>query len=273
MKKIEKVGLIVKRTPEAREVALQIASFLAERRIGVVYDAECARDVGAEGCEIEAMEVDLYLVLGGDGMILKAAARGAGEKAPILGFNFGTTGFLTEAMPEEWRSVLERVLAGEGEVEERGKLAVSVANRKVGEALNEAVIASASPVKMLHLNVYIDDALAQSLRSDGVIVATPTGSTAYSMSAGGPILDPRTPAIVITPICPFSFSARSIVVPENLPIRVRVLGAKESALLVIDGQEVLALEPEQDVVVRRSSSVVKLLKLKRDFYDRIRERL
>ncbi len=273
MKKVEKVGLIVKRTSEAREVASQIADFLAKRSISVVYDAECARDVGADGCEIEAMDVDLYLVLGGDGMILKAASRGAGKAAPILGFNFGTMGFLTEAKPEEWRSALERVLAGEYFVEERSKLSVLVGRDKVGEALNEAVVASASPVRMLHLHVYVGEALAQSLRSDGVIVATPTGSTAYSMSAGGPILDPRTPAIVITAICPFSFSARSIVIPEHLPIRVKIVDAKESALLVIDGQKILSLEPEQEVTLRKSRSAVKLVKFRRDFYERIRERL
>jgi NAD+ kinase len=273
MKKMEKVGLIVKRTPEAQRVAQEIASYLLQKGIDVVYDAECARDIGVEGCEIEAMKVDLYLVLGGDGMILKAAAKGAGNTAPILGFNFGTMGFLTEARPQEWRASLEKLLAGEYFIEERSKLSVLVAGEKVGEALNEAVIASASPVRMLHLHIYIDEALAQELRSDGVIVATPTGSTAYSMSAGGPILDPRTPAIVVTAICPFSFSARSIVVPEHLPIRVKVVDAKERALLVIDGQKVLSLEPEQEVTLRKSHSVVKLVKFRRDFYERIRERL
>ncbi|NOZ58052.1 MAG: NAD(+) kinase [Euryarchaeota archaeon] len=273
MKKIKKVGLIVKRTPEARETARQIASFLRDCGVGVVYDAECARDIGAEGCEIEAMEVDLYLVLGGDGMILKAAARGAGSRAPILGFNFGTTGFLTEAGPGEWRPVLEEVLSGSGVVEERSKLSVMVSGEKAGEALNEAVVASGSPVKMLHLEVYVDGDLAQSLRSDGVIVATPTGSTAYSMSAGGPILDPRTRALVITPVCPFSSSARSIVVPDDLAVEIRVVNAKESALLVIDGQKVLTLRPEERVTVRRSRRTVRLLKLREDFYARIRERL
>ncbi|WP_457554648.1 NAD(+)/NADH kinase [Candidatus Pyrohabitans sp.] len=273
MEKIEKVGLIVKRTPEARRVAQEIVKYLAERDIDVVYDAECARDLGAEGCEIEAMQVDLYLVLGGDGMMLKAASRGAGDRAPVLGFNFGMMGFLTEAKPEEWRSTLEKVLAGGGYVEERSKLAVLVRGRRVGEALNEAVVASASPVKMLHLEVYVDGALAQVLRSDGVIVATPTGSTAYSMSAGGPIIDPRTRAVVITPICPFSSSARSVVIPENLTVKIKLVDAKERALLVIDGQRVLELKAGEEVILKKSSSVVKLLKLKDDYYERIRERL
>lgn len=273
MKKIEKVGLIVKRTPEARNAAMEITGYLREQGIGVVYDSECARDIGAEGCEIATMKVDVYLVLGGDGMILKAVARGAGKSAPILGFNFGTMGFLTEAKPQEWRAALERLLAGEYFIEERSKLDVLVDGTKVGEALNEAVVASATPVRMLHLHIHIDGENIEDLRADGVIVATPTGSTAYSMSAGGPILDPRTKALVVTAICPFRFSARSFVVPEHLSIQVKLIDAKEKALLVLDGQGELRIEPEQEVILRKSQSVVKLVKFRRDFYERIRERL
>ncbi|NOZ82685.1 MAG: NAD(+)/NADH kinase [Euryarchaeota archaeon] len=268
---LKRAGIIFKPARDALSTAREMGEFLDERGVEVVWEKESAARLGEEGVSIGEMKVDLYIVLGGDGMILWACSQGAGHEAPVLGFNFGTTGFLTEAMPGEWRDVLERVLAGEGYVEERTKLKVEVEGEQVGEVLNEAVVAAATPVRMLEMSLKVNGEFVYRLRADGLIVATPTGSTAYSMSAGGPVLDPATPAIVLTPLCPFGSGYRSIVVPDTAEVEVAVEDGKVGGVLVLDGQSTRELDFGAVVRVSLAERRLKLLRLRRDFYRRVRE--
>jgi len=268
---LRRAGIISKPTEEALSTAREIGEFLEERGVEVLWEKDSAARIGAGGVSIRNMKAELYIVLGGDGMMLWACSQGAGHDAPVIGFNFGTTGFLTEAMPEEWRSVLERVLAGEGYVEERSMLRVEVEGEPAGEVLNEVVVSAGTPVKMLEMSLRVNGELVYRLRADGLIAATPTGSTAYSMSAGGPVLDPATPAIVLTPLCPFGSGYRSIVVPETSTVEVVVENGKERGMLVLDGQSMRELEFGAAVQISLAERRLKLLRLKRDFYRRVRE--
>jgi len=270
---MEKYGLVIKKIPRALKLGREIKSFLEERGKEVVVDSESSSSLGIKGEEIEEMVVDAFIVLGGDGMILKVNASNR-LNVPLLGINFGTMGFLAEVQPQEWREPLEKVLAGEYSIEERSKISVYMEGEKKGEVLNEAVINTASPVKMLHLRIFLDGDVVDEVRSDGVIVATPTGSTAYSMSAGGPIVDPRTRAIVVTPICPFRAAAKSFVVPDDMEIRVQLMTtAMKEAILVIDSQIVADVPPDAEIQFRLARDRFHFIHIKSDFYGRIRERL
>jgi len=266
-----RAGIIAKPVREALSTAREMGRFLEERGVEVVWETQSASGVGTEGVPVSRMRAELYIVLGGDGMILWACSQGAGHDAPILGFNFGTTGFLTEAMPGEWREVLERVLRGEGYVEERSKLRVEVAGDVVGEVVNEVVVSARTPVRMLEMSLRVNSEFVYRLRADGLIVATPTGSTAYSMSAGGPVLDPATRAMVLTPLCPFGSGYRSIVVPDTARVEVRLEDGKERGALVLDGQSARELEFGETVRITLAERTLKLLRLRRDFYRRVRE--
>lgn len=269
---MEKAALSVKKTPEAIKAALEIKEFLEARGVEVIFDHESATELGLTGKKIGEFDADLLLVLGGDGMILKAASK-INMDIPVLGINFGTMGFLTEIKADKWREGLERVLSSNYTLEERSKIDVFIEEKKVGEALNEAVVVTSSPVKMLHLKIFINSSEIDEVRADGIIVATPTGSTAYSMSAGGPILDPRTWAFVITPISPFQSSARSFIVPDSLEIRIKLVMSKKEAVLIVDGQQVAEISPDDEIVFRLSNRKICFIKLDGDFYRKIRERL
>jgi len=185
--------------------------------------------------------VDLTIVLGGDGTLL-AVARAIGERAvPVLGVNLGTLGYLAEILPEELFPTLERVLAGDFSTESRMRLDVRAERegREIGRylALNDAVIARTALSRMVDLQAWADDAEVTVYHGDGVIAATPTGSSAYSLSAGGPLLLPGLNAIVLTPICPHALTQRPVVVPETCRIAVKVLDARGGEVqLTVDGQ-------------------------------------
>lgn len=267
-----KVGLVIKDLKEATALGREIREYLAARGVEVEVEEASAARLGVRGPRLEEVEADLIVLLGGDGTILKTVAKTEGKEIPILGINFGTMGFLVEIQPKDWREALERVLRGDYTVEAKRKLAVRLNGREVGEALNEAVVISSMPVRMLHLQVAVDGEMVQDLRADGVIVSTPTGSTAYSYSAGGPILDPRVEGLVVTPICPFEPGIRPIVVPASSEIKVRLLRSKGEATIVVDGEHRGKVAPEGEVIFTSSGRNALFVKLGKDFYGRIRER-
>ncbi len=251
---IRSVSIISKESAE--KFANKISEYLKNRGL------EVRRDLSG----------DIILILGGDGTILKTCSK-LKEPKPILGINFGTTGFLAETSPEEWEIAIEKVLSGEYDIEERSKIDVFINGEKIGEALNEVVVVAEEPVRMLNLDLIINGELVDSLRADGVIIATPTGSTAYSMSAGGAILDPETRAFIITFICPFKLGSRSIVVPDKKTIKVVFRKSKCKALVVVDGKKLCRLNFEDEVFAKLSKNVVRFIRFKKEFYKKVRERL
>ncbi|MEE9474418.1 MAG: NAD(+)/NADH kinase [Candidatus Hydrothermarchaeaceae archaeon] len=272
---IKKIGLVVKDLKGSLKTAREIQKYLASRNIETYFDDWNAKKVGFEdrGCRIEDFDTDLILTLGGDGAILKTVDLIAGKKIPILGINFGKMGFLTEIRQNEWKKALDRILDGKYTVEKRKKIEVLVDGKKAGNALNEAVVMTSEPVKILDLEVLVDGQTAELVRADGIIVSTPTGSTAYSMSAGGPIVDPDVSAFVITSICPFKLGVRSFVVPQRSTITVKAAAPKKETILIIDGEYNSNLKPKSEVLVRLSKESAYFIKLDDDFYRRIRERL
>jgi len=258
---IRSVGLCVKpASPEAGEAARELASWLAQRRIRVACGPEAASWCGGAPQEraVLAEKVDLLVVLGGDGTLLSVVREVASRPVPILGVNLGTLGFLAEVAPEEQQAVLERVLVGDFEIVDRIRLEVLAerAGKPLlrGWALNDAVITRSDLSRMIALETAMDGVAVTTYRGDGLIVATPTGSTAYTLSAGGPILTPDSRVVVVTPICPHALTQRPLVLPDAATLEIAVHAKDGTAQLTLDGQVGVALEDGDRVRVAASGN-------------------
>ncbi|WBF10731.1 NAD(+) kinase [Methanothermobacter marburgensis] len=271
-----RIGIIARfDVPEAVELAGKVASFLLNRGVELSVDLKVAEklpELLEYGKDIRDMDVDMILTIGGDGTILRTQSLIEGKEIPILGINMGTVGFLTEVDPENVFSALEDVLIGNYAVERRTLLSV-YHNGELPSALNEVVMMTRKPAKMLHIEISVDDEVVEELRADGIIIATPSGSTAYSMSAGGPIVDPRVEAFLIVPICPFKLSARPLVVSNKSVIRVKLLRKGKKAIAVIDGQYEEEINHMEEVVFKKSDHCAHFVRLSKDFYRKVREKL
>ncbi len=263
---IRSLGLCVKTgQPQLAGPVRELEKWLAERGVEVVPDEEAGRWTEASALARSELggNVDAVVVFGGDGTLL-AVARALGEHAvPVLGVNLGTLGFLAEISQDEIYSTLEDVLAGRCRTEPRMRLEVGVERDGVLRArhlaLNDAVVASALS-RLVELEARADGALVTTYHADGLIVATPTGSTAYSLSAGGPLLLPALEAIAITPICPHTLTQRPLVLPESCTVEVRVRETRDGAVrLTVDGQVGCELGEADCVRVRRSPHPLPLL--------------
>ncbi len=236
----------------------------------VRYDTEPPADP-AEG--------DLIVSLGGDGTLLGAARMAAPSGIPILGVNLGDLGFLTEITQQEWRPAFQAFREGRLGISERIMLAASVVRngeelvRRIG--LNDAVISASSVAKIIRLEVNLPPSYLGRYRADGLIVATPTGSTAHCLSAGGPILRPEMSCLILNPICPFSLSNRPLVIPDDQQIEVVVEREQRSAVsLTVDGRTVAGLEPGDVVAIRKAGERTRLVRsVSRNFYEVLRSKL
>jgi NAD+ kinase len=264
---IRSVGICVKPDqPQLAELVRALEQWLAARRLASVPDPVAGQWTEAAGVPRRelAEKVDLVVVLGGDGTLL-AVARAIGESAvPILGVNLGTMGFLAETAREDLFPALEELIAGRFRTESRMRLEVVVdrAGVEMGRylALNDAVIANTSLARIVDLAVRADGVEVTTYHADGLIVATPTGSTAYSLSAGGPLVLPSLEAILLTPICPHTLSQRPLVLPETCELAVDIRGRHPSDVkLTVDGQVGCPLDEGDRVTVRRAAHPVRLL--------------
>jgi NAD+ kinase len=264
---IRSVGICVKPSqPQLADLVHELELWLVARRFEVVPDPEAGQWTEAAGVPRRALaeKADLVVVLGGDGTLL-AVARALGESpVPILGVNLGTMGFLAETARGELFSSLEEVIGGRFRTEARMRLDVLVdrAGTEVGRylALNDAVIANTSLARIVDLAVQADGVEVTTYHADGLIVSTPTGSTAYSLSAGGPLVLPSHEAILLTPICPHALSQRPLVLPETCEVAVDVRGRQGSDIkLTVDGQVGCQLGEGDRVITRRSRHPVHLL--------------
>jgi NAD+ kinase len=262
-KPIRSVGLCLKPDSAAAAAAARaLEKWLAERGVRLEPDEEAARWIDGPGRKRSDLgeRVDLLVVLGGDGTLLAVAREIGSSPVPILGVNLGYLGFLAEVAPEEQLDVLERVLDGHYETVERMRLEV-YAEREGGElarylALNDAVITRSELSRMIDLEMLADGAAVTTYHGDGLIVSTPTGSTAYTLSAGGPILLPGSRVFVLTPICPHTLTQRPIVLPESSRLEIRVFPREGFAHLTVDGQTGLPLVSGDRVVVAASDAPV-----------------
>jgi NAD+ kinase len=266
---LQTIGIISRpRRSNVAEVVPPLLKWLEARGIRAIYDEETAESLQAAGGgrtrQQVAEEAQLLLVLGGDGTLLSAARVAAPRGIPILPINMGSLGFLTSFMLEELYPALEETLAGRSSVSERIMLQVEMEREgKVIEqqrVLNEAVVNKGALARMIELELTIDANFVCRYRADGLIVATPTGSTAYSLSAGGPIVHPSVEAIVITPICPHTLSDRPLVVRDSACVEVQLEGNPESVFLTLDGQRGIRMQPADRVRITRAAERLKLIK-------------
>ena len=221
-------------------------------------------------------EAELVIVLGGDGAVLDTARRVASTGTPILGINMGRVGYMSELEMDELQ-MLSRVFEGKYKIDERAMLEAEVISgkgmRKFSEfALNEATVTNGNAARIVDLQLSDGDELVYTYRADGLVIATPTGSTAYSLSAGGPIVDPKLACLCVTPICPHTFSARPLVFPDTADLRVKNICVRERVLkLTLDGRAAYDLYYGDQVAIRRSPLTVKLVRVKEEsFYSKIR---
>ena len=278
---IRRVGICLKHDQsQAAELVRSLHEWLRERDLEVGLDPQCAPWCGREpetAAQLAA-SCDLLVSLGGDGTLLSVARHAGTHRVPILGVNLGTLGFLTEVNQDELFGALERFLAGEAEVVSRMRLEVVVkrAGRELAryQALNEAVVDKNSLSRMIDLDVAADGQAVTTYHGDGLIVATPTGSTAYSLSAGGPLILPGTDVMVLTPICPHALTQRPLVLPQLAHIDIDVRSRESEVSLTVDGQQGLALEDGDRIAIARSRYPAEIVASPdRNRYEILREKL
>ncbi len=275
-KKIKKVSIFANnQKAEASPLVEEIHSYLTKREIDVdIYLTVDASDItGVDNTS------DLAIILGGDGTVLSCARLLHAYGIPMLAVNLGTFGFITEIAKNEWKVAFEEYERNIAQVSRRVMIRVGV-HRKgkrvfQSHSLNEISISASGLSKMISLHLYINNTLTGLFRSDGVIVSTPTGSTGYSLAAGGPILDVHLDALIINPICPFTLSNRPLVVSGDDVIKAIVdKGQKTQIALTVDGQVLFLLEEEDEIVVEKSRSKALLIEsTKRNYYEVIRDKL
>jgi len=288
MTSIKRIGVVVKpHRPEALETLCKLTEWLTARGITPVGAPAVDREriEHETGCVIEVIaeeelpqKVDLILVLGGDGTMI-ATARMLGDcEVPVIGVNYGGLGYLAEFRIDELFTALESILAGDYKLEQRVMLAVEL--RRGDElvtknrVLNDVVMNKSALARIIHIETYLNDQFVNLFRADGLIVSTPTGSTAYNLSAGGPIIFPTMNTVVITPICPFTLSNRPIVVPDDSVIEIRLMTEKEDVALTLDGQVGFPIQARDRVIIRKSNTTFNLVQPKnRNYFDLLRDKL
>lgn len=282
MPDIKMVGIVSKPSvPAAAVLVPKLMAWLQERGIRIRYDAETAEYVGATGAvpRTEIAEgADLVIVLGGDGTLLSAARAMAGRDIPLFPVNLGGLGFLTAITIDSLFPDLERAFRGEHRIGKRKLLHCQLVREGnvTGEyeALNDVVITKSAIARMIDLDVHVDQMFVCRYKADGLIVATPTGSTAYSLSAGGPIIFPSVGCLCLTPICPHMLTNRPVILPETSVVRIICREEGEAAFLTIDGQTGEPLQHNDQIVCRSSQHTLMLVRPPNMlFFDVLRQKL
>ena len=284
---IKCVGVVVKPNhKEAWQTACELSDWLERRDINlIVKSPEDTEKLDVSRCGIEAVsletfqaQADLIVVLGGDGTMISTARVIGSREVLVLGINYGSLGYLTEFRIEEMFDALEKILAGEYEIDCRVMLEVEhLRNGEVlatGRVLNDLVINKAALARIIEIEVNLDNLFVNSFRADGLIVSTPTGSTAYNLSAGGPIVYPSMNAVVVTPICPFTLTNRPIVVPDTAVINLHLKNENEGVVITLDGQIGYQMKTGDTVSIRKSETNFNLVQPpNRNYFDVLRNKL
>jgi NAD+ kinase len=269
-------------SPEIGDSLLHLAQFLVEQEHAVLVERQTAESTGVTGYPLADLEeigeqADLAVVLGGDGTMLNIARSLHAFGVPLVGINQGRLGFLTDVSVDTMLETMAEILAGDYLSEARFLLDVTI--RRQGEnvyeacAFNDAVVSKGATARLIELEVFVDGQFVYSQRSDGMIISTPTGSTAYALSSGGPILHPTLEAVVLVPICPHTLSNRPIAVNSESTIELLLLHA-DDARVHFDGQRHFDLQENDWVIVRRSKQMVRLLHpFGHSYYDMLRQKL
>ncbi|MDQ6999321.1 MAG: NAD(+)/NADH kinase [Mariprofundus sp.] len=281
---MKRIGISVKPN-DARAFALlcDLHGWLVEKGLAVFVDRSLSADarcpVRCEQLTVAEMPdgVDLMIVLGGDGTLLHTARYFIGSDTPILGINLGRVGFLTDAPVDNMFEVVEQILAGHLETTRHFSLSVEVRrhgqNVAEGSAMNDVVLERSAVPRMIGFEMTVQDHFVFRMRGDGLILATPAGSTAYALSSGGPIVHPSVNAISVVPVCPHSLSNRPIVLPADAVIELKLVESRFGAALNLDGEELLQLQQGDHVIVRKNGVISLVYLPGRNYFDVLRSKL
>ena len=288
MSSIKRVGIVLKpHQPQALKTICELTIWLGQRGIEIVGGPQIEREriEHETGCPVREVEpdklaaaADLVLVLGGDGTMIATARLIGDEEVPVLGVNYGGLGYLTEFRIEELYDALEMILKGNYRLDKRVMLSVEL--RRGDEVvthsrvLNDVVINKSALARIIEIDAFLNQQFVSSFRADGLIVSTPTGSTAYNLSAGGPIVFPSMNAVVVTPICPFTLSNRPLVAPDDAVIELLLKTAHEEVALTLDGQVGFPLAVDDRIIIRKSRTTFNLIQpSNRNYFDVLRDKL
>lgn len=277
--KIQNVAIIYRdQTPRAQSLAKDVSLWLRKKKVNVFFQE--GKSTSPEEMIISSPEqmknLHLVIVLGGDGTYLEAVRFLGDQQVPVLGINLGSLGFLTENRVDEIYDVLEQTLQGKMKKEPIALLSVQIKSQKTQKflALNDIVIERGQSTHLLNIGMYWDGDLVTETKADGMIISSPTGSTAYNLAAGGPILQPNVHAIVATPICPHSLTSRPIIFPDDKTLSVKILGQKRSGILSIDGQRRADINEDCEILIQRHTlEHLVLRKTSHNFFSLLREKL
>ncbi len=260
---------------QALTLAEELSEYLAQRGLQVFLEDTLSGKVNSQGGKmipLKNMKVDFIITIGGDGTILRTCITIPKPEPPILGVNMGVRGFLTEVEPKDACAAVDKILNGDFKIEKCAKLTASTDGEPIPDALNDVVISGGEPSKILYMQIYKDNQPNLKVEADGLILSTQTGSTGYCLSAGGPVLDPKIDAIVLTPICSLT-TFRSMVFPANSKITVESLRHKDMLVLIDGNYRRLLPANKPSVTVARSKNATSFIRFKEDFYDRLHSRL
>lgn len=255
---------------DALGFAEKIRRVLEDTGSDVLFDYDTAKSLGGSGHPLAEASADVALVVGGDGTILRTIQQ-MDKPIPVIGINWGEVGFLADLEPSEALEFI-KTLHGGFSVEERMRISLSGDRTFFGNALNEALIVTTRPAKMLVFSIIVDGVTAEQFRADGLLISTPTGSTAYAMSAGGPIVDPRIQGFLLVPLAPYLLSSRPHLISSNRDLQIKLESSKPASL-VIDGQVTFDLGTSMTITVKRSKNPALFVDIRRNFFEKVDKKL
>ena len=275
--RIKQVGIVVKPGhAEAAATAAELSKWLAERGIDQASEPISSGEI-RDGHTL-SLNADLIVVLGGDGTMISTSRLIGDADVLVLGINYGSLGYLTDFRIEEMFPALDAIVAGDYEIDRRVML--DVEHRRLseklhsGRVLNDVVINKSALARIIDIEAKLNDLFVNTFRADGLIVSTPTGSTAYNLSAGGPLIYPSMNAVVLTPICPFTLTNRPIVVPDSAEIELTLVNENEGVVLSLDGQTGYPMKAGDRVLIRKSATTFNLVQpANRNYFDVLRDKL
>ncbi|MFW9793859.1 MAG: NAD(+)/NADH kinase [Candidatus Thorarchaeota archaeon] len=270
------VGLVCRPDrPEIEQIANRVAEFLLSHKIEVQVDPGSCNVINdkVQPTKIEEMDVDYVVTIGGDGTILYTLSILKDRETPLFCVNRGFVGFLTESDAESAISALEKVLEGEFVIESNVNISSGVGDRVFEDALNEVYVVSKIPGRLLTFKVFLDGVHVDFGRADGAMLATPVGSSAYALAAGGSILAPNVNGLIFVPVCPPRFELKSIVIPDTSTLELELIKPGVPGLAILDGQTRWEVEPLETVWMKKSKVVSKFIRLYDNYYDRLNTRL
>ncbi len=275
---IKRVGIVLRpSTPELKALFYLVKNSFEKHGAEVLIDSTSAGMIGVLGQEFSAVceTSDVLVCIGGDGTLISLARRSYRYHKPILGINAGTLGFLADINPSEIESFIDKLYRGEFRIDERMMIEGVLSNgkdEKLLHSFNDIVISRPSISKMVKVDAYIDKKWFNTYYGDGLIVSTPTGSTAYNLAAGGPVTFPLTDAFILTPICPHSLTQRPLVIPADFEIEIKT--PEKESLVIIDGQEQYDFGPNDILIIRKAPIGARLIhRVERNYFDVLREKL